>query len=314
MILSSQLFVGMLFFYFGAFIVALPFLTLFVLIGRAIVVAPSSPMTALIGMVLRLPPRFYVTSLCAPVFLAAYTTFKINIPHVMDFYADPSIAAIDHWLHGTDPWRLARSLPPATSLVIDFLYSRVWFLISLVTIIHIAMTSPPAEFRRFVAAGLTVYIGLGVVLGTLFSSVGPIYYNRFYPNGPFGDLVTAIANDTYAVGQKQYIDYLYSAYMSKTLALGSGISAMPSIHVAMAVLVAWYATSKGRAWFIAGWAYALVILFSSIYTGWHYAIDGYFSALVTSVVWFAVSRFYGLSPTGSVSRVVTLSAHREASR
>jgi len=307
LMLSSKLFLGMLFIYCSAFVVTVPLLTLLVLVGRAIIQAPARPLYTCLGMAARLPLRFYGTIVCAPLFLAAYTTFKINIPLAVGFYADPSIASLDHWLHGADPWRVARSLPPVASVIIDFIYSRAWFLISLVATIYISIASPPSEFRRFVMTGLIVYIGLGIGFGTLFASVGPIYYDRFYPNSRFAELVTAIAEDRYAVGQKQYIDYLYSAYLTKAQALGSGISAMPSIHVAMSVLIAWYASSRGAIWAVVGWAYAAVILFCSVYTGWHYAIDGYFSALVTSVAWLAVTRLnrIGAGPAEAVQSTAT---------
>ena len=64
-----------------------------------------------------------------------------------------------------------------------------------------------------------------------------------------------------------------------------GISAMPSIHVGAAVL---FAILGWRTNWILGFGftvYALLIQFGSVHLGWHYAIDGYFSAILAFVLW-----------------------------
>ena len=45
---------------------------------------------------------------------------------------------------------------------------------------------------------------------------------------------------------------------------------------------------------VIGWLYAALIMFGSVYTGWHYAVDGYLSAVLTSAIWIGVSRYYRL--------------------
>jgi membrane-associated phospholipid phosphatase len=45
---------------------------------------------------------------------------------------------------------------------------------------------------------------------------------------------------------------------------------------------------------VIGWAFASTILFGSIYTGWHYAVDGYLSAILSTAIWLLLSRFYRL--------------------
>ena len=44
---------------------------------------------------------------------------------------------------------------------------------------------------------------------------------------------------------------------------------------------------------IAGWTFAAIIMFGSVYTGWHYALDGYLSFIVVTAIWFGVSYFVG---------------------
>lgn len=59
--------------------------------------------------------------------------------------------------------------------------------------------------------------------------------------------------------------------------LGLGISAFPSMHVAIAALTALYLTERSRWLAPVGVVFLGVIFFMSVYTGYHYALDGYFS-------------------------------------
>jgi hypothetical protein len=64
-----------------------------------------------------------------------------------------------------------------------------------------------------------------------------------------------------------------------------GISAMPSVHVAVAVLFAvlGWRTAAWLGWLFTG--YACVVLIGSVHLGWHYAVDGYVSAVVAPLIW-----------------------------
>ena len=69
---------------------------------------------------------------------------------------------------------------------------------------------------------------------------------------------------------------------------GTGISAMPSLHVAIATLCALFAWRCGpRAGMLMS-VYAAIIFLASIHLGWHYAIDGYVSIVSTVLLWGAV--------------------------
>jgi hypothetical protein len=283
--------------FYSALLPGMALLLVFILIGRAIWLFPAAPLRPLVQMALHLPARLYLTALFAVMFLAAFTTFKINIPAIVPFYADPWLANADAWLHGVDPWRLARSLPAATSVAVDFLYSKLWFGVAISSILYVSAVGSPTEYRRMIWSTVLIYGLLGVVAASALASVGPVFYDRFYPDAHFRDLIAALDADNYAGGQKMIMNYLYESFRSKTVSAGTGISAMPSIHVGIAVLTAWYLTSRGRAWAIAGWTFALAVLFGSIYTGWHYAVDGYVSGIASTAVWFTLSRLYRLPAT-----------------
>lgn len=224
--------------------------------------------------------------------ISAFSTFKINIPNVLPFYADPYIATVDQWLLGGQAWILAHKAPERTGFVVDFVYSRVWFAaligdFTLATLLHTG-----GLLKRYLWSILLVFMLLGSLLALPFSSVGPIFYDDFYGGTRFAGLTDALNANAGLYYVKQYASYLLAAQRAGVPEFGSGISAMPSVHVAIAVLVAWHLTSIRR-WFAPlAWLYAAFILFGSVYTGWHYFADGVFSAVVTSALWIAISRCY----------------------
>jgi hypothetical protein len=85
-------------------------------------------------------------------------------------------------------------------------------------------------------------------------------------------------------------DKLWAAYVTGNAAGGSGISAMPSLHVAIATLCAissWYVSWRIG---VAMTLYAVVIFLGSIHLGWHYAVDGYVSIVAVAAIWVGVGK------------------------
>lgn len=54
------------------------------------------------------------------------------------------------------------------------------------------------------------------------------------------------------------------------------------MHVALITVVALFVSERSRAFGALAWIYVVFIVLSSVYLGWHYAIDGY-AALVSVV-------------------------------
>jgi membrane-associated phospholipid phosphatase len=84
---------------------------------------------------------------------------------------------------------------------------------------------------------------------------------------------------------------LWENYQNNGAAVGSGISAMPSMHVAIAALMALFGWRHSRAAGIALTVYALVVLIGSVHLAWHYALDGYAGALGAWLIWWLVGRW-----------------------
>jgi membrane-associated phospholipid phosphatase len=84
--------------------------------------------------------------------------------------------------------------------------------------------------------------------------------------------------------------YLYASYQTGDSAMGTGISAMPSMHLAIVTLNACMLTSLNRHVGVLAWIYVALIQLGSVYLGWHYALDGYFSIAAVGLIWWGVGR------------------------
>ncbi|RWO69771.1 MAG: hypothetical protein EOS17_11690 [Mesorhizobium sp.] len=224
--------------------------------------------------------------------VTAFTTLKVAIPDMVPFYADRALADLDLRLHGADPWTWAHSIvSEPVSVAIFAGYGYGWLLQWFGAVLFVAFWNNPVGRLRYLWAFALTTMLCGTVLATLLSSAGPIFHDQIYGGDRFVALQAALAQKGYGASVHLYADYLFTAYQSGRPELGGGISAMPSMHVAFATLNAFFLARFGRRWAIAGWSFAAFILFGSVYTGWHYAVDGYLSILVVSLLWYVTGRF-----------------------
>lgn len=227
-------------------------------------------------------------------FQGAFSLTKSSIPFFMPFYADPPLAALDRMLHGgVDPWVIAHrwaGLFPVERLFP--LYLDVWLVPAIGFVVFLALTDRDRERQlRFVVLHFICWVCLGTVLAVAGASVGPVYYDALLGGSRFEALTAALAASPLVADNLAVVQHhLWASYERRGLALGSGISAFPSVHVAVATMTALYLAE--RRWWLAlpGAGFVAAILFLSVYTGYHYAVDGYFSILVVVAVWAALRR------------------------
>jgi len=209
--------------------------------------------------------------------MALHGWAKSMIPQVFTYWADPYLADADHFIFGQDPWRLFRisALGP--------LFAKIyisWFPITFGTMGFLAFS------KRDHSVVLTAFLAILIICGTigqyLLPSVGPIFYERIGLGTRFAELV-ATNDPTYA----PFADYLWKHYLLGGADLGTGISAMPSLHVTLAVWTVFAAYSLWRPLAIPAIFYALGEWATSIASGWHYALDGMVGAVlgITIYAW-----------------------------
>jgi hypothetical protein len=235
------------------------------------------PLTSIArGMKAELPTlrKAFAYALLLGLAMALHGWAKTIIPHAGGYWADPMLADFDHRLFGEDPWRLF----PVDGL--GPLFAKIyvsWFPVTF------GMMGLLAFSKRDHSVLLTSFLAILIIVGTigqyLLPSAGPIFYERIGLGPRFDQLVaTTDPSVTFLA------DYLWQNLESGGANLGTGISAMPSMHVTLAVWTMFAARAFWRPLTIPAALYALLIYVYSVGSGWHYATDGIVGAALAVAI------------------------------
>ena len=229
-----------------------------------------------------------VNLLLASFFVGASAYLKEMITEIQPFAWDKAFADLDRALHfGVDPFRitLAAFGSSLATTALNVTYHAWFFVIYFITFVA-CFARPEDRLARAYLIGfiLTFAVG-GNLLALAFSSAGPVYYERIGLGADFEPLMEHLRrlNEIRPVWALGVQESLWEGHTTNGRL--AGISAMPSMHVATAVLMALYASTHARwaGWVM--WAFAGAIMIGSVHLGWHYAIDGYFGALIAWGAW-----------------------------
>ncbi|WP_146770318.1 phosphatase PAP2 family protein [Mesorhizobium hawassense] len=283
---------GMLFVLFG---VAISVLVLVVMSVGVMLQKPKRLLPALVDSFFAndFPNRLVIglpVALALPIFFSLFTSVKNGLSKMVPFYADPALITIDRKIHGgMDAWQTLHPLlgnGPAI-FALNFVYNS-WFIVMFVVLFCVAFSIGNERARaQYLVAFVIVWGLLGNFVATLFASVGPVYVSPFYGDETFSPLMNFLqATDmNYPVWALRTQKLLLANAASIGPRVGSGISAFPSIHVAVATLNAIYFWRFGGFLRWAGIAFLLLIQLGSVHLAWHYGIDGYASLLATPIIW-----------------------------
>jgi len=241
----------------------------------------------------RLPERFISVIpvlIALGAFLGFFGAAKSSIGMVNTYTADPMLAVIDARLHSGDAWRLIQPLLgyPVVSHAINIGYHLWAGVLMVMTIFTVAYIDRPRLRLQYLITFLLCWIVMGTVLATAIPSVGPCYYEYFYGDARFRPLMEYLrqANQLVSLPALDVQNQLLDWYKAGEHGRGRGISAMPSMHVSMACLFALFGWRISRFWGVAATIFLAVILIGSVHLGYHYAIDGYVSLLLTPLLWW----------------------------
>lgn len=221
---------------------------------------------------------------------------KVMLPLVQPFWADPMLANLDAAMFfGTDGWRVAHAMFGWAAVPISVSYG-LWSLVKFGTILTV-LCLPPSAFKSRAILAYFITIALGCTTQYILPSAGPIFFQLM----GYGDRFADMPVDALVATAR---DYLWSDYLRAGGKIGGGISAMPSLHVAIALWIAMVAhRSRLR---IAGWLFYASILVGSVMLGWHYASDSVAGTVMAWVAWWGAGLLIGANdraPSPSVQRV-----------
>ncbi len=234
------------------------------------------------------------------IFLAGLnmTTFMWTKPllnYLVPFWADPLLADLDSGLFlGNDPWRLLGWL---NSSPMAIFYHRGWFAMMILTLIAV-LAAPPSPQK---SAVMTTYFLLWSVAGPLIHILLPAAGPIFYAQLGYGDRFAGLASVSETA---DVATYLWTIYAGEGFGPGSGISAMPSLHIAtvawMIIAVRTFAPRMSVPMMAAG----LLVFLLSIALGWHYAVDGVVGAAAAIVCHHLLRACYARRPSWRSDRVL----------
>jgi hypothetical protein len=248
-------------------------------------------------------PREFLRSLIAaapfliawPFFMSGFTAVKTLLNDVLPFTWDTTFMEFGRELHfGQHPWQWLDIENPAVTRLLESAYA-FWGVLLVAVPFAVVLRRPRSTARsRFLISMILVFILLGNIAAGAFMSAGPFWFEltgakRNDYAGLFAYLTQVDPNGDFSAITFQR--YLWEAYIKGATQIGTGISAFPSIHVAVATLYAVHAWPLGRLPRIAAAAYLLVIMVGAVHLGWHYSLDCYAGLIGTALIYGGVGAF-----------------------
>jgi hypothetical protein len=214
---------------------------------------------------------------------SAFLPLKVAIPREIPFWLDRPLAQGEQALLGAPPWLLLDHLLGWAAVPMDWLYGS-WLPLQTVVLFLVVLSRPcPAKSRALIAYSLAWFL-LGVAAAALCSSAGPIFYDRLFGGSTFASLRTTLqARGAWiALGES---DKMWASLAGNRPGLIAGISAVPSIHVAISAWLYLTARTIAPRAALPALAYTALIWIGSVQLGWHYASDGLAGIVGMLVVW-----------------------------
>lgn len=226
-----------------------------------------------------------------------FTPFKIMIGHVRGFPWDEALMRLDRLLFlGQDPWILTHAVfgGPLATFVLHMAYN-MWFVMMWLSIVYFMLRPELVRLRaQYLVSFLLTWMLVGSAAAYLLGSAGPCFYERAFGDPHFRPLMDRLhridaelqaISSTFGVHGLRLQDMLWQSFASESGVFGGGISAMPSVHVSIAVLMACasWSVSARMGWILT--LFALTIWIGSVHFGWHYALDGIVGAAMTLAIW-----------------------------
>lgn len=218
-----------------------------------------------------------------------FLPLKYAIPQLIPFWLDAPLAQAEKHLFGIEPWLILDRCLGLLARPMDWLYG-LWLPTQALILFLVVLQRGSAAKSRVLISYVLAWFLLGIVGATFFSSAGPIFHDRIFGGTDFAGLrETLQARGAWvALGES---DQMWASLTRGQPTIVAGISAVPSIHVAISFWMFLAARLMAPRAALYALAYALLIWIGSVQLGWHYVSDGLAGLLGMLVVWNLVCHF-----------------------
>ncbi|MBV7259654.1 phosphatase PAP2 family protein [Erythrobacter crassostreae] len=228
----------------------------------------------------------------AIVVLPFFSKMKSAIPLFNEYTWDQTFIEWDRAIFfGYDAWEVMQPVLgfPIVTAFLAFLY-HIWFLLLYPGVMFFAFYRMDSQLRRqFFLTYMLSWSLIGGAMATWLASVGPVFLEPMLGNAHFApqmDYLNA-ANEQIPIMTLRVQGLLLEWHGASSSGLGSGITAMPSMHCAIAFIY-WLAVRQiHKGWGMFFGAFFIITWISSVHLAYHYAVDGLVSMIAVVAIWWA---------------------------
>lgn len=259
--------------------------------------------------------RVVIAFISFPILMGCFVYWKEKIGQFNAYDWDVTFAQWDYVLFfGNDAWEVLHPFIGIETITrsLDFIY-YFWIIMCVIWWVFVFTSKSLANEikHQYLLATLLSWVFIGLFAATFFASGGPVYYDEFTGDGQryselmlylqsFG-FINQIGEMTDALRAVRAHEYLWQVHIGQLQTPG-GISAMPSMHNAQAVLFVLVAYSFSRLIGHLMLIHAIIIFIGSIHLAWHYAVDGIVCAPMVITIWYIAGRMTGTYKTKNQRR------------
>jgi len=240
-------------------------------------------------------------TLLAAAAASIFLPLKYAIPSEIPFWLDKPLALAEQSLLGAPPWLLLDRTLGWAAVPMDWLYG-CWLPVQTLVFFLVVLARPsPAKTRALIAYSAGWFV-LGVVAAALFASAGPIFYDRLFGGNAFASLRgTLHARGVWIATAES--DRMWASFATQRPGPIAGMSAVPSIHVAISFWIYLIARTMAPRMAAPALIYFILMWIGSVQLGWHYVVDGLAGAAGMLTIW-------SLSCRSKMKPTIVIARHR----
>jgi len=237
-------------------------------------------------------PSIVVATILVGIGASLFLPLKYAIPKLVPFWLDEPLASAERSLFGADPWLVLNHFFGWAAAPMDRLYG-LWLPTQSFFLFTVVTQPPSARKSRALIAYVLTWFLLGVVAAIVCSSAGPLFHDRIFALAKFAGLRETLQNRGAWVVLAES-DKMWTSFASGRPGMVAGISAVPSIHVAISVWIFLVVRETAPRFAPYAFVYAALIWIGSVQLGWHYVADGLAGALGMLAIWVLSRRLQPL--------------------